>query len=253
MMAQYESYSPFYLIIRDYAIERQLTNTLRALDVVCEIFTDAAEDIDARYNNPGRHLAYIRHSMSVTHMLIDFHIPMESREEDMALAATLCHILPENFRSTDWEEELIHHYQLDPEVYEIVNLITREDGLPESQNKIFFEKIHKNKLALLIKLADRGNLTEQLYRIASWNAREYIRETRTYFFPMSIYAKEHYPEIAGTINIMTEKMKCHIEAAEILINRYEMRENQLVKDILELKEENSRIRMIISKLKSEKE
>lgn len=250
-----ESYAEAYAFVEAYAMEKQLFCTAVALPLVRGIMSQAAENA-LRRAEKARFKAYFRHCLAVSRMLIDLDIPLTMQEEDFMLAAAICHILPENPTTVTFEnmkEELIQEYHLAREVEALVELITREDGLPAAEQKKFYERIRENKLATLIRLADRGNLVQQLYGISTWNAKQYIHETKEYFFPLCIYAKEHYPELIGTISVMMEKMRCHIEVSEIMLNRFEAREQQLMQEVLELQEENARIRWIIQKLQNREE
>lgn len=237
--------SPLYAYIENYCQDRQLPNAALALPLVRWAMCVDANRRPTKFNNPATHRAYFQHAMAVCRMLIDLHIPVTHNEEDILLTAALCHILPENIRYEDFQTELLETCRLPREVYEILRLIVRDDDQSESEQRRFFLRIQEDKLALLIKLADRGNLVEQLYGISSWSARNYIHETRNYFFPMCIYAKEHYPDLLGPVSVMMEKMRCLIEVAEILLSRYESRENELVQEIMNLRDENATLRNMI--------
>lgn len=237
--------SPLYTYIESYCLEHQLPNAAIALPLVRWVMSCDANRRSTKFGNPATHLAYYRHAMAVCRMLIDLHIPVSHSEEDILLTAALCHVLPENIRFEDFPRELEEVYHLPRPVCQILRLIVREDDQSEAEQRRFFQRIQDDKLALLIKLADRGNLAEQLYSISSWSARNYIHETRHYFFPMCIHAKENYPELLGPVSVMMEKMRCLIEIAEILLSRYESRENELVQEIMNLRDENATLRSMI--------
>ncbi|MBQ0001381.1 MAG: HD domain-containing protein [Clostridiales bacterium] len=248
-----EQYKAKYQAVKNHAEERELLHVLLALPLVRGIMSQTMDTVKSPADK-NRYLAYFQHCLSVAQMLIDLNFNLTKQEEDIALAAAICHILPENETSVNFdnlEDKLTGEYGFDENVAKIVRLITRANGMSEVETRVFYQNIQQNKLALVLRLADRGNLVERLYGISSWTAHEYIYETRTYFFPMCIYAKEHYPEISGQIGVLMEKMRCHIEVSEILLSRYETREQQLSQEILFLKEENSRIRGIIKKLQAQ--
>lgn len=241
-----------YDFVQQYVMEKQLFASAYALPLVRGIMSQSADCFSETEAGKQRYRLYFQHCLSVSRMLIDLHLPVSKEEEDYVIAAALCHILPENDSFVTFEnleEMLSWKYLLSSKITEIVRLITRKDGMSEENKKVFYEQIQKNKLALLVRLADRGNLVEQLYGLNSWSAHEYIHETRNFFFPMCIYAKEYYPDIVGPVSVLMEKMRCLIEVSEILLDRYEKREQQLSQEILALKEENSRIRGMIRSLK----
>lgn len=234
-----------YGIVAQYAQERGLKNTQAALPLARSLMLTAASHPHSLFRNERTHLAYFRHCLSVCHILIDLQPSVSPQEEDILLAAAVCHVLPENIRFLDLDAVLA---DLDPQVRSTVRLIFREGDGVEGQERAFYEAIQKDKLALLIKLADRGNLVEQLYTITSARSHRYMYETRTYFLPMCLYAKEQYPELIPTVSVLMEKMRCLLEVSEILLNRYEAVEAELVTEILALKEENAALRRNIRAL-----
>lgn len=234
-----------YAFVETHAQTQQLRSTALALALMRWTMSGAAENPDSRFQNPAAHMGYFRHALSVCRMLIDLHIPLNHEEEDILLAASICHILPECIRTPDLAAVLTDSFRLSPEVAGVVTCIFWEDNENSAQQRSYYERVQKNRLALLIKLTDRGNLVEQLYSISGWRARKYIHETRSFFFPMCIYAKEWYPDLIAPVSVMMEKIRCITEAAEILLSRYELREEALIQEILELQEENATIRGIL--------
>lgn len=222
--------------VLDYAQRHSLKNTECALDFIP---TQAA-----RFPDSYVYEGYFAHAIAICGMLIDLHVPVPRMDEDILLASALCHILPENIHYTDFQKEL-HEAGFDNSVYQTVKCIVRDDNQTPEQQRSFFDAIEHNRLALLVKLADRGNLVEQLHGISPWSARQYIYETRTFFFPMCIHAKEHFPELIPPVSVMMEKMRCLIEVAEILMSRYEAKENDLMLEILSLQEENAMLRSLL--------
>lgn len=239
---------PIYESIAAYAAEKGLVYTAAALPLVYDLLGRAADHPSSRFCSAAKHIAYRAHAMAVCHMLIDLHVPVSAEEEDILLASALCHVLPENIRMENLEEELSLKEHLHPDVCRTVRLIFWDDNNSGAGQEAFYDRIRDNKLALMIKLADRGNLVEQLYGISGWTARSYIHETRSFFFPMCIYAKEHYPDLLAPVSVLMEKMRSLTEVAEILLSRYERREADLSQEILELQEENATLRSLIQSL-----
>lgn len=234
-----------YGILRRYAEEKQLANLQKALPLIREKMENAQNHPDSMFRDAVMHRAYFRHCLSVCHILVELQPELSGREEDILLSAAVCHVLPENIRFLDLDEALA---ALDPQVRDTVRLIYREGDGIEAQDSVFYESIRQDKLALLIKLADRGNLVEQLHSIAGSRSRRYMYETRTYFLPLCLYAKEHYPELIPPVSILMEKMRCLLEVSEILLGRYEALEAELTGEILALQEDNSALRRAIRTL-----
>ena len=240
-----------YGYLRRHVREHQLFQSCIALELVRGIMTDEIDRMQCRLSGKRTCLAYYHHCLSVCRMLIDLHTAQGSEEEDVLLAAALCHILPECIQFSDLRRTLTEQYGLETAIVEIIQLIFREENGSEADQVRFYGNIRQNRLALMIKLADRGNLVEQLYGISGWDARSYIHETKAHFFPMCIYAKEHYPELLAPVSVLMEKMRCLTEVAEILLGRYEQREAELSQEILELQEDNAALKRRIERLRAD--
>lgn len=246
----FQPYRTNYQFVYEFATNRQMVNTSLALPLVRGILVAAPWKEIPYKKDAALRLGYYAHSLEIARMLIDLDVPLSREETDLVIAAGLCHVLIELIRFEKGGQELIEAFHLDPRVLQIIQLITRNDPLSEEEQRRFYLRIQENKLAILARLADRGNLVERLHTMTIWTAQEYVHETRTYFFPMCIYAKEHYPELASVVGILMEKMRYMIEVADILTNRFREHENTLTKEILELKEENARIRSLLKKLRA---
>lgn len=242
-------YGSAYRFVEQHAMDMRLYNTAIALPLVRGILSRVQRE--ARYETTDRYLAEFEHCLAVCQMLVNLHIPVSPLEEDILLASALCHIVPENVRLEQIEEHLPAQRQLNPEVFRIVRLLFREDNMSDAALREYFARVQGDKLALLILLSDRGNLVEQLYGMSTWSAHRYIHETRTYFFPMCIFAKEHYHDLLAPVSVLMEKMRSLIEVTEILLHRHEAREAELTREILDLQEENATIKGMIRKYRGE--
>lgn len=240
-----ELYLPLYKFVERYALEKKLLNTSIALPLVRAMMSREGAERSDEFKDASEYAADFRHCLSVARMLINLHIPLTQEEEDILLASAICHILPENIPYKSSDNRLTREYYLNAEIHKIIVLLHHKNKLSEADERKYYSRIQNHKLALLIALADRGNLMGQLHGISSWSARRYIYETRNCFFPMCVYAKEHYSDLFAPITVLTEKMKSLIEIAEILLSRYESRETELVHEILSLKEENARLKGLI--------
>ncbi|MCF0132226.1 MAG: hypothetical protein HUJ72_00015 [Blautia sp.] len=240
--------SDLYAFIYKYAMEKQLPNTIVALPVVRAIISQAAKSECKNGLDETRYLKNFEHALFVSRMLIDLNVNFRDDEEDIAIAAALCHILPEHIKSRDLEDKLKGYFHLDPRVYKIVRLLYEDGNLPDSELREYYENIQKNKLALLVTLTDRANVVEELYDMSTWEVHRYIHETRNYYFPMCIYAKEHYYSLISPVSILKDKIRTLTEVSEILLNRFEAREAELLQDIIRLKEDNATIKGIIKEL-----
>lgn len=203
-----------------------------------KMLSDQASEVDK---------GYFDHAVAIAWMIMDLMLPLSKEEEDCMLAAAVCHILPERFKDIDIYNEC-RIIGLDERIPNIISLITRQDGMDEEQTALHYENLKKDKLALIIRLVDRSNLIGYLHGMSKLEAKAYINETKKYFLPICIYAKEHYPQIQGQISIVMEKMRTLLQVMEILFAKYEIEENALNDEILSLTEENSRLRGIIKEI-----
>lgn len=225
--------------IESYSLERGLTSTERALQIVCKEINNKDVCFDE----------YYKRALAVTNMLIDLHPVLNEGEEDILLSSALLHAFVITLPTTmKWQDFLLNH-GFERKIIQTIYTSTKSEN-SEDEND-FLGKLCESRLALLIRLTERSCYIEQLYRLSSWEAEKYVRETKKIFFPVCIYAIEHYPALAPVISILKEKMRSLIDVTSILSVRFRELENSLIQEKLTLMEENSRIRVIIEQLRSE--
>lgn len=230
------SWAEPYYFIRSYAMERRLRDTAIALPLVQTLIFRIGGVAGSPFENSGDKY---RHCMDIARIIIDLHIPLNPHDEDILLCATLCHIL--TLDCDFYRSEGI----VDPEAFQIIRLIRQGDTISDEKRMFYIRCVLENRLALLLRLADRSNLAQQLHSFSDWHTRRYIYETRNIYLPMCMYAKDRYPDLAAPITILMEKMRSLIEVAEILLSRYERQETDLTMEILELQEENANLKNMI--------
>lgn len=231
-----------YEYIEFYALRNRFMNTAIALRLARGLHSGAHRKLTIMRDGETYRLPYVIHPLMVCRMLIDLHINIPKEEEDVLLAAALCHDMIEDVPFPMHGKELITKFHLDPEVYETVLTVSKRRDFTIDEEREFFMNINQNKLATLVKLSDRGNNVEDLYNMSSSKVREYAQETRKFFYPMYEYAMEHYPDISSSIKVLGDKMMCLTEAAETLVNEYEENANEQRDKIASLREEQTRLR-----------
>lgn len=247
-----ESKEMLYEYIRDYAEKKSLNHTLTALPLTKELMENTSMVDHLNVDGITRYRGHFEHALQVCSFMINLGLPLESEDEDICLAAALCHVIPNAYNYSEMENVLLTEKKMDPRICEIISLIINDTDLSSQGQTLFYNSIKENRLALIVFLADRANVVQKLYSMSIWSAREYIFETRSYFLPLCIEAKECYPELIHVLNILMEKVRTLVDACMILLTRYETREMELTEDILNYQEENARIRGIIRHLKEEK-
>ena len=228
--------------IESYAVSKNLSNTVLALPLLRAIIEEQAYPrCNVSGNRVQRH-EYYRHALSVCWILIKLQLPLEREDEDVILSSALVHVIPELARFENGGEELVERFGLGRGVFDTVRLITSRDATGIAGQSAYFARIQENRSALLVKLADRGSLVEQLYSVSASEAREYINETKRYYLPMCVYGKEHYKEVYPEISVLMEKIRSLAAVTDILAARYQEREASLADEMFSLMEENSWIR-----------
>lgn len=243
-------YREYYEEIQSYAYKKQLLNTALALPVARALHQGSYRGTIVSPSGQKWKRPYFVHSLLVCQMLIVLRIPLAHDEEDILLASALCHDILFVLQFPDQGEEMTDIYKLDHRVTEILKLIYEGNCETEEERQQIFDKVQDNKLALLLRLADRGHVAEELYRVSVWKAHEYIYETKNYYYSMCIYAREKYPELETIIRVLQEKMHDLSVVAEIFVTRYEKRVEELNSEILALQEDNVLLRKKIRDIKT---
>lgn len=189
---------------------------------------------------------YYRRRLSVCRMLVDLYLPVPKKALDTMLAAALINHMPGDLIPEDQDEVLGRIYADAAPVWETLAILKHADY----SDKSYYDKIIRDPKALIIRLVERSVLLEKLYEWHSTDALRYVRETREFFFPLCLYAKENYPEYLGAASILHEKMRNLTTVNEALLTRFMEIENAISDEILALREENASIRAMIRELES---
>lgn len=231
-----------YEYIEYYAVENQLFNTAIALPLARGLHNGTYRKSSVMKNNVHYKLPYVIHCLIVTRILLDINISLSKEEQDILLAASLCHDMIEDIPFLQGGTELYTRFHLDPRVYHTVKLVSKRHDFTPEEERDFFHHIESDKLALLVKLSDRSHNVEDLYNMSVWKVHEYIDETKHFFIPMCKYGLAHYPELWMAIEILEDKIMSLTSASVILVDRYEERQQELQRQVDVLKEENARLR-----------
>lgn len=190
---------------------------------------------------------YFRRRLSVCRMLVDLHLPIDNDRLDVLIACALSHSLPGDNVPEDYPHTMARLTVFDRRVTEVMSTLRQTSYSDMS----YYENLISNRYALLIRLTERSVLLETLYEWSPKEARGFLEGTRESFFPMCIYAKEHYPEFLGAATVLMEKTRSLLMANEALLTRYEETENALKGELLSLSEENAAIRSMMLEMKQE--
>lgn len=231
-----------YETIGFYAMFHELRNTAIALALARGLHNGSHRKSSITKNGKAHRLPYVIHCLLVCRMLVDLHLPLPKEEEDIVLAAALCHDMIEDipFENGGWE--LVTKYHLDPRVYETVKQVSKRRDFTPEEEAAFFRGIQEHPFALLVKLSDRSNNVEDMYNMSAWKVHEYIGETEKFFHPMAIYGMAHYPGLIGPLEILRDKILCLTQISQILVDRCEARTQELRRELEILQNENELLR-----------
>lgn len=242
-----------YEQIESYAIEKRLFNTSIALPLVRSLHNGTYRKFGVVKNGEHYKLPYYIHCLSVCKMLVEIDLNLSNEDEDILLAASLCHDLIEDVPFKNGGREIYEVYGLDKRVYETVKLVSKRKDFTKEEEQLFFKNIEENILALLVKLSDRGNNVEDLYNMSMKKLKEYIGETNEYFIPMGEYGVINYPNQSSALNVLIDKIRTLTNISEVMIEKLDSR-NQLLRDERDmLKLENIKLREQWKKVFEEEE
>jgi len=222
-----------------------LDNTIKALTLLEETLRKTPDKYREDFKKD------IHRALRVADNLQSLCLPLCKEEQASLLAAALCRVFRTSKNFGGSPIAAIKGAGIPSEINDILDILSVDLEASEEVKARCRERIMSNKLALLISLASQSIFVMKLYKLPSWSAHKYIYETRNYYFPMCIYAKEHYPELLSPISILMDKMRTQTELTELMLAKYESKETELTRDILALREENATIKGILHKLRNE--
>lgn len=225
-------YAKPYLFIKGYATAKNLVHTLKALPLARRVHNGQYRKGTVLVNGKECKLPYVLHCLKVASTLISLQLPLDDEELDILLAAGIMHDVIEDGEDvlTKNGQELLIEYGFPERVLGIIRLLSKYSGASRFELNVYFNAIKKDKLALLIKLADRSHNVEDLYNMKLEKIHEYVEETRAYIYPLCTYGKAHYPELSNGITILKSKIVSLTELTEALIEMYEKKEVDNVKE-----------------------
>lgn len=214
------TYEKNYYFIKGYGTALLLPNTLKALPLGSRIHEGQYRKASTLRKETEEKIPYYVHCMKVCSTLISLDLPLDSREKDLLFASALLHDTLEDHpdKFPNGGTELMTEYGLSPEVLGIIKLLSKRSGATHEELAVYFQKIFGNKLALMIKVADRSHNTESLYVMTPEKIRKYIEETREFVLPMASRGKAHYPELSNGLTVLKSKIVSLIDTTEAMLD-----------------------------------
>ena len=238
-----------YEFLEYYAETNRLYNTMLALPLARGLHNGTYRKLPVVRNGEVYKQPYLIHCLTVSKMLSDMWFPFSDEEKDILIAAALCHDMIEDIPFADGGRELYTAFGLDKKVYDIVKLVSKKKDPTEEEEEEYFSGIRNNRLALLVKLSDRGHNVSDLYNMKEWKIEEYIGETRKRYLPMCEYAREEYPELNDVIEILQDQIVVQTKTVQMLMDRHKKTMSNLNDELTTLREENAKLRETFSALK----
>lgn len=233
-------YNKQYLFIKGYATGRNFSNTLKALPLARKIHDGQYRKGTVIIDGKEVKLPYIVHVLKVCSTLISLNLPLSDHELDILYATAICHDMiedrPDIFVNGS---ELVTQYHLDEQIFKNVRLLSKNSGLDEYELNEYFNSIKYNKLALLVKLADRSHNVETLSVMRIEKLHKYVEETRRWIYPLCSYGKQNYSELSNGFTILKAKIVSLTEATEVIVDMFSEK----------LKEKDLKIIELVNKVK----
>lgn len=113
-----------YEYIEYYSTVNNLINTAVALPLARGIHDGSHRKSKIMKYGVEYKRPYVIHCIMVCKMLADLNIRISTEEEDVMLAAALCHDMIEDIPFPNGGQEMITDFKLDPRVYDIVKLVS---------------------------------------------------------------------------------------------------------------------------------
>ena len=216
-------YNKSYLFIKGYATGKGLKYTLKALPLARKIHNGQYRKGLVEINGKQCQLPYLLHCLKVCSTLISLSLPLNDEELDLLLCESILHdsIEDNDGLFKNGGHELVTEYGFPEEAFETIRSLSKYSGADEFELNDYFNRLKKNRFALLIKLADRSHNVEDLYTMKVEKLHKYVKETRDYIYPLCTYAKSNYPDLSNGITILKSKIVSLTELTETIVNMYE--------------------------------
>ena len=221
-------YQSDYYFIKGFACAKNFSNTLKALPLAEKMHSGQYRQGKTIVNDKEVDLPYICHCLKVCSTLMLLNPQLKEKELDYLYASALLHDVIEDGDMPKGGIEMVRDYGISEEVYKIVKLLSKRSGATQEELAEYFNSIKVNKLALLVKLADRSHNVEDLYNKRVEKLHKYVKETRDFIYPLAEYGRQTYPELSDGITLLKSKIISLTECTETITKLYE--EKLLEKD-----------------------
>lgn len=215
-------YKDTFNFIKGYATGRNFSNTLKALPLARSLHDGQYRNGTVIVNDKRVKLPYVLHVLKVCSTLMMLNLPLSDFELDVLYASALLHDVLEDRKDMfpRGGYELVSQYGFPEDVYKVVKLVTKDHNASEEELDAYFNAIKVNKLAILVKIADRSHNVESLSVMKIDRLHRYVEETRTYIYLLCTYGQQNYSELSNGFAILKSKIVSLTEETEILTSMF---------------------------------
>ena len=197
----------YYWQIRNYIQKNNFNNSLKSLELAINLHEGDFRDLGE---------PYVVHPMEVTMYLIllNLHnavlelntsilddtalaIKETNKQLDILLATALLHDTWEDckvkFKDSKYKDKI---NDISSEVWKYVNILSKDKYNPEFSDKIYFKKISKHWITILIKIVDRVCNCSTIDIFGEERMKKYVKEIYDYFYPLIRTGKIYFPEFS---------------------------------------------------------
>ena len=199
-----------YYFLKGYALGKEYSNMQKSLIIARQLHAGQLRDDGAEY---------IVHPLRVCDYLVAL-----GMNDDILLSSALLHDVIEDVSFIrDNPRVLITEFELDPEILEVITILTKTKGMDKD---IYFERIKKDWRALFVKLSDRVNNISTLSTFDIQRRYKYINETRDSILPLCSYGKLFYPELSNKITCIKYHLTSMCDTVKLLTEQYTEKKKQ---------------------------
>lgn len=201
-----ENWEEIYISIKATAIALEWKNTLIALSLAIKFH-------DGQLRKGGE--PYIIHPLIVCKYLINLKVGT-----DIVCATALLHDVVEDCNIGDPYKLFVNEYNLDKQIVDKVMILSKPKDYKTTDptEEKYYERISKDKEALIIKLSDRANNLSTIDAFTKEKMIKYVNETKNLIYGLCKYGKSYYPEYSNAITIMKYQIQSICETIEALFD-----------------------------------
>lgn len=150
---------------------------------------------------------FVSHPIRIANALVSLGV-----DDEKILIVAILHDILEDTNIT--REELLDIFNDD--IVTSIELLTKQEGMTLD---CYYENIHLNPNASIVKIADRCHNVSTMYFFDEAKTRMYIDETEKYIIPLCSFVSNRYPELSNYSYYMKYHIESILETTKHFINK----------------------------------